>query len=517
MSPSRTSPAPQPLVRHPSDEDEEQQQRALLVPYDELELDPRQAASEDRSQEEFDFGAFHESLPHIPLRPFRNQVGGHSAIYKFTKRAVCKASPLVSRENLFYEAVEREAPPLLDFIPRYLGVMLVSYRRRFPAHGQGQNTPEMFDFEYDRPGDESGAHSFRDHSGMPPFTARSHGRTPTYSRSRPPYTDPLSLLEPHLPHAHRMSPGPAGRDPSVTRQNHFILMEDLTGRLKHSCVLDLKMGTRQYGMDATPSKKKSQRKKCDRTTSRALGVRVCGMQVWNHVTQSYVTQDKYKGREVRPDDFPGVVASFLHSGERLLVYHIPLILRKLYALARIINRLKGYRFYGCSLLMIYDGDREVQETQERPGLRRSHSEDILLGHPADRCERRRKRGEMQIRLVDFAHTTTGRDWLPYPLDGPKETEEMTSGKGYTAEVEPETGLIYARFPPHYPDQPDRGFLFGLRSLAETLERIWNEERIRRIKASRDYQLPPLPTDGKEIFDEIFRTPEGEEDFGMISS
>ena len=68
-------------------------------------------------------------------------------------------------------------------------------------------------------------------------------------------------------------------DPSVTRQNHFILMEDLTGRLKHSCVIDLKMGTRQYGMDATLAKKKSQRKKCDRTTSRSLGVRVCGMQV----------------------------------------------------------------------------------------------------------------------------------------------------------------------------------------------------------------------------------------------
>lgn len=33
-----------------------------------------------------------DNLPHIPLRPFRNQVGGHSAIYKFTKRAVCKVS-----------------------------------------------------------------------------------------------------------------------------------------------------------------------------------------------------------------------------------------------------------------------------------------------------------------------------------------------------------------------------------------------------------------------------------------
>ena len=35
-------------------------------------------------------------LPHIPLRPFRNQVGGHSAIYKFTKQAVCKVCSFIS-------------------------------------------------------------------------------------------------------------------------------------------------------------------------------------------------------------------------------------------------------------------------------------------------------------------------------------------------------------------------------------------------------------------------------------
>ncbi|KAF9452184.1 hypothetical protein P691DRAFT_257815 [Macrolepiota fuliginosa MF-IS2] len=36
------------------------------------------------------FNLSQEHLPHIPLRPFRNQVGGHSSIYKFTKQAVCK-------------------------------------------------------------------------------------------------------------------------------------------------------------------------------------------------------------------------------------------------------------------------------------------------------------------------------------------------------------------------------------------------------------------------------------------
>ena len=271
------------------------------------------------------------------------------------------------------------------------------------------------------------------------------------------------------------------------------------------------------------------------------------------MTQSYVTQDKYHGREIRPEEFDSVLESFLFDGERLLAYQIPVLIQKLYALARIINRLKGFRFYGCSLLLIYDGDRESQEvfrqsildqpwsrkqrgeslerrrtdtsqarSSDKPVLRRSHSEDLSVGPVSRRQNRRRKRGEINVRVVDFAHTTTGRDWVPYP-DSEAANAVSTDGqpsKGYETKTDPETGLLYARFPPHYPEQPDRGFLFGLKNLAESLEELWNRERLRRIKVARDdpssqeIQLPPLPTEGKEIFDEIFG---GEDDEGYIST
>lgn len=161
-------------------------------------------------------------------------------------------------------------------------------------------------------------------------------------------------------------------------------------------------------------------------------------------------------------------------------------------------------------------------------LRRSHSEETFLSAPGKAFGPvKRRRGEVKIRIVDFAHTTTGRDYLPYPEDhelDPSQLQEVTSGKGYQADVDPESGLIFARFPPHYPDQPDRGFLFGLKNIADSLVRIWDEERLRRMKLSRDdpsaveSQLPPVNTEGKQIFDMIFGSVEsGEFDPGYLST
>lgn len=52
----------------------------------------------------------------VELKPFNHQVGGHSTVYRFSRRAICKQ--LNNRENEFYETVERYHPELVQFMPK---------------------------------------------------------------------------------------------------------------------------------------------------------------------------------------------------------------------------------------------------------------------------------------------------------------------------------------------------------------------------------------------------------------
>lgn len=104
---------------------------------------------------------------------------------------------------------------------------------------------------------------------------------------------------------------------------------------------------------------------------------------------------------------------FLHDGKRLLTRHVSQLLFKLKQLELLIRSLRGYRFFGSSLLIIYDG---MDETSS-----------------------------IDVRIIDFAHCVTAREMQ----------EKMTT----------------MSWPPECPEEPDHGYLLGLRTLIDTFEQM----------------------------------------------
>jgi len=293
------------------------------------------------------------------LEPFIHQVGGHSPLFCLDPATVCK--PFEEREHIFYTQMP---DCLLAYTPQFKGSMKVNITEDCDGYITLKGFPPNSYFNKHK----NSSNVFKPKMRLKRCESIEIETNDLGSNCDQFFTDEKvngeKLYNPWALKCHRDNLKKVGlsfrkdnnnKNAENSTYQQYILLENLTSRLKHPCVLDLKIGTRQYGDGASSTKKISKNAKVANSTSSSLGLRLGGMQVYQVSLSRYICRTKNFGRNLNVEGFKSAIRQFFCNGLLVRTDVINALLSKLLEFKKLLKGLDSFRFYTSSLLVIYDG------------------------------------------------------------------------------------------------------------------------------------------------------------------
>lgn len=303
-----------------------------------------------------DSGGYNEPLQ---LEPFVHQVGGHSSMLQLDENTICK--PLIPQELNFYKT----APDCLkQFMAEYKGVIEVTFSEAVDGYlDLTAYLPPNYKTSSSKPGSRQNSLTENEHKSKHRIRLCQSGNIQIDSIAvddkKQSYEEcsqgksQNGSLNPWVLHCHQEQMKKLRKSSSIVSQK-YILLENRVSKYEIPCILDIKMGTRQYGDNASLSKRQSHTAKAAASTSSSLGVRLSGMVVYRHDSGRYICHNKYYGHSLTVDGFHQALFNFLYDGHRLCYKVITALIEKLRKLYSVVQGLNTFRFFTSSLLIIYD-------------------------------------------------------------------------------------------------------------------------------------------------------------------
>ncbi|XP_035219914.1 inositol hexakisphosphate kinase 3-like [Stegodyphus dumicola] len=426
-----------------------------------------------------DSGGINEPLQ---LEPFIHQVGGHSSMLQLDEDTICK--PLIPQELNFYKTAPDK---LKEFLAEYRGVIEVTFSEAVDGYlDLVAYMPSTYKTSPKRQGSRHNSLAENEHKTKHRIRLCQSGNIQIESVEAKKAKEESNieqgqngkLFNPWVIHCHQEQMKKLWKSSSTISQK-YILLENRVSKFEFPCILDIKMGTRQYGDTASLAKRTSHTAKAAASTSAILGIRISGMQVYHQESGRYTCHNKYYGRSLTVDGFHQALYNFLYDGTKVRQCVISALLEKLHKLYSVVQSLNTFRFFTSSLLIIYDGNSEhyIRNNKNACG---EQSITLQLSDNGNIADKQKETKESQSKCCDKGSASSDTTLCINHKIG-KSIE-----KAECEESLPVVDLCMIDFahsthskmpnPPVTHEGPDEGYLFGLENLIAHLKEIQRTEK-----------------------------------------